>query len=140
MKATAAPIPFAGSVLTEYRHACAFFSSPQEEYVTILPFVLDGLQRGERAYHVLRSPYREKHLEELRNAGIDVVPRASFGQLSYNRPGVAGGAGASLPHAHFLWLPRRLLSAWSGVRAWTFPITRFSLSPRNDATTGIGSH
>ncbi len=35
---------------------------------------------------------------------------------------------------------RRLLSAWSGVRAWTFPITRFSLSPRNDATTGIGSH
>jgi hypothetical protein len=26
------------------------------------------------------------------------------------------------------------------VRAWTFPITRFSLSPRNDATTGIGSH
>src|SRR5260370_553382 len=24
------------------------------------------------------------------------------------------------PHAHFLWLPRRLLSAWSGVRAWTF--------------------
>jgi hypothetical protein len=32
------------------------------------------------------------------------------------------------------------LSAWSGVRAWTFPITRFSLSTRNDATTGIGSH
>ena len=26
------------------------------------------------------------------------------------------------------------------VRAWIFPITRFSLSPRNDATTGIGSH
>ena len=73
MKATAAPIPFAGSTLTEYRHACAFFSSPQEEYATILPFVLDGLQRGERAYHVLRSPYREKHLEELRNAGIDVA-------------------------------------------------------------------
>jgi len=73
MKATAAPIPFAGSVLTEYRHVCAFFSSPQEEYATILPFVLDGLQRGERAYHVLRSPYREKHLEELRNAGIDVA-------------------------------------------------------------------
>ena len=34
----------------------------------------------------------------------------------------------------------QLLSAWSGVRAWTFPITLFSLSPRNDATTGIGSH
>src|SRR5258708_33452961 len=29
MKAPAGPIRFAGSVLTEYRHACAFFSSPQ---------------------------------------------------------------------------------------------------------------
>jgi hypothetical protein len=75
------PIPFAGSVLTEYRHACAFFSSPQEEYATILPFVLDGLQRGERAYHVLRSPYREKHLEELRNAGIDVASAQQRHQL-----------------------------------------------------------
>ena len=81
MKATAAPIPFAGSVLTEYRHVCAFFSSPQEEYATILPFVLDGLQRGERAYHVLRSPYREKHLEELRNAGIDVASAQQRHQL-----------------------------------------------------------
>jgi len=46
MNATAAPIPFAGSMLGGYRHVCAFFSSAQEEYDTLLPFVRDGLERG----------------------------------------------------------------------------------------------
>jgi hypothetical protein len=73
MKAPAVPIPFAGSVLTDYRHVCAFFSSPQEEYRTLLPFVLEGLKRGERAYHVLCSAHREQHLERLISAGIDVI-------------------------------------------------------------------
>ena len=61
-------IPFAGSMLQEYRHVCAFFSSPKEEYETLLPFVRDGLSRGERAYHVLPLRYREEHLDHLRNA------------------------------------------------------------------------
>ena len=39
---TAASIPFAGSTLRGYRHVCAFFSSPKEEYDTLLPFIRDG--------------------------------------------------------------------------------------------------
>jgi len=73
MKATMEPIPFAGSMLRDYRHVCAFFNSPQEEYDTLLPFVRDGLERDERAYHVLPSQYRDEHLEQLRRAGIDVA-------------------------------------------------------------------
>ena len=65
VKPTAVPIFFVSSVLTDYRHSCAFFSSPQEEYQTLLPFVVNGLQRAERAYHVLPSRYREEHLEQL---------------------------------------------------------------------------
>src|SRR5579864_3905010 len=72
MTSSAAPIPFAGSMLGEYRHVCAFFSSPQEEYATLLPFVRDGLERGERAYHIVPSEHRSGHLEQLRRAGIDV--------------------------------------------------------------------
>lgn len=34
--------------------ACAFFNSPEDEYDTLLPFVREGLDRGERAYHVPR--------------------------------------------------------------------------------------
>jgi DcmR-like sensory protein len=81
MKAAAAPIPFAGSMLTDYRHVCAFFSSLQEEYDILLPFVRDGLQRGERAYHLLPSQYRPEHLEQLRSAGIDVEAAQRRGQL-----------------------------------------------------------
>jgi hypothetical protein len=86
MKARAAPIPFAGSMLDGYRHVCAFFSSTQEEYDTLLPFVRDGLERGERVYHVLPSQYREEHLEQLRSAGIDVAAAQRRGQLEVPTP------------------------------------------------------
>jgi len=86
MKATAAPIPFAGSTLGGYRHVCAFFNSPEEEYDTLLPFVRDGLERGERAYHVLPSQYREEHLERLRSAGIDVAAAQRCRQLEVATP------------------------------------------------------
>jgi hypothetical protein len=80
------PIQLGGSVLGAYRHVCAFFSSPQEEYDTLLPFVRDGLERGERAYHVLPSKYREEHLEQLRSAGIDVTGALGRRQLEVATP------------------------------------------------------
>ena len=86
MKGTAAPIPFAGSMLGAYRHVCAFFSSPQEEYTTLLPFVRDGLDRGERAYHILPSQYREEHLAQLRSVGIDVAAAQRRRQLEVATP------------------------------------------------------
>lgn len=46
MNSSVAPIPFAGSTLGAYRHVCAFFTSREEEYDTLLPFVRDGLPRG----------------------------------------------------------------------------------------------
>jgi hypothetical protein len=81
MRAATAPIRFAGSQLTDYRHVCAFFSSPEEEYATLLPFVIDGFNRGDRAYHVMRAQYREQHLERLRAAGIDVTAAEQRRQL-----------------------------------------------------------
>jgi MEDS: MEthanogen/methylotroph, DcmR Sensory domain len=81
MTSTAAPIPFAGSVLGEYRHVCAFFSSPQERYATLLPFVRDGLERGERAYHIIPRRHVAEHLEQLGVAGIDVAAAKDRRQL-----------------------------------------------------------
>jgi hypothetical protein len=86
MSSIAVPIAFAGSALRRYRHVCAFFSSPQEEYDTLLPFVRDGLQRGERAYHVLQARYRDEHLEQLRRAGIDVEEAQRRRQLEVTTP------------------------------------------------------
>jgi hypothetical protein len=80
------PIPFAGSELGAYRHVCAFFSSQQEEDATLLPFVRDGLERGERAYHVLDARYRQQHLDQLRGAGIDVRAAQQRRQLEVVTP------------------------------------------------------
>src|SRR5215470_3244722 len=86
MKTTAEPIPFAGSTLGRYRHVCALFSSQQERYATLLPFVRDGIERGERAYHVVPRQYREEHLDQLRSAGIDVTAAQQRRQLEVAAP------------------------------------------------------
>ena len=86
MKTSSLPIAFAGSTLGRYRHICAFFSSLQEEYETLLPFVRDGIDRGERAYHVLPAQYRQEHLEQLHSAGIDVTAAQQRRQLEVAAP------------------------------------------------------
>ena len=46
MCSSAAPIPFAGSMLREHRHVCAFFCSANDEYNTLLPFICDAWIAG----------------------------------------------------------------------------------------------
>jgi len=86
MNTSSLPIAFAGSTLGRYRHVCAFFNSAEEEYATLLPFVRDGIERGERALHLVRSQYREHHLDRLRGAGIDVATAQQCGQLEVAIP------------------------------------------------------
>lgn len=43
------PIHLAGSTLDPPRHACAFFRTKEEEYRVLLPFILEGMGRGEKA-------------------------------------------------------------------------------------------
>jgi len=139
LKATAAPIPFAGSMLGGYRHVCAFFGSRQEEYDTLLPFVRDGLERGERAFHVLPSPNREDHLGQLRSAGIDVTAAQRRGQLevvtsqeTYLRGGrfnkdaalamiqeaLKAGATLGFPLTRIIGHAETVREDWSGLNEW----------------------
>ena len=77
----AAPIPFAGSLLNETRHVCAFFNSADEEYRVLLPFIKDGFQCGHKAIHVVNSAERQEHLRRLAEAGIDAAAAQQNGQL-----------------------------------------------------------
>jgi len=86
MNTSGLPIAFAGSTLGRYRHICAFFNSLQEEYETLLPFVREGIERGERAFHVLPVQYRQEHLDQLRSAGIDVTAAQERRQLEVATP------------------------------------------------------
>ena len=56
------PIRFAGSVLGAQRHVCAFFHSPDEEYRVLLPFIKEGFESGEKAFHIVDPKLRERPL------------------------------------------------------------------------------
>jgi hypothetical protein len=62
------PIRFAGSMLGEKRHICAFFHNPEEEYRVLLPFIKEGFERGEKAFHQENSFFvpPDEFLRELR--------------------------------------------------------------------------
>jgi hypothetical protein len=53
-------------------HACAFFRSRDEEYVSLLPFIREGIERGEAAFHIIDPKRSVDHVERLQQAGIDV--------------------------------------------------------------------
>jgi hypothetical protein len=73
MDARYEPIHFAGGTLGDTRHVCAFFHDAEEEYRVLLPFIKEGIERGEKAFHVVDPKLREAHLRRLASAGIDVA-------------------------------------------------------------------
>ncbi|MGZ5224876.1 MAG: MEDS domain-containing protein [Burkholderiales bacterium] len=77
----AQPIRFAGSVLNANRHVCGFFRTPEEEYGLLLPFIKEGIDRGEKTINVVAPANREDHLRRLSSCGIDVTATAQSGQL-----------------------------------------------------------
>ena len=81
MKKTVAPISLAGSQLGDVRHVCAFFNSDDEEYRTLLPFIKDGFESGDRAIHVVNPEQRHNHLQRLAAAGIDAAAAQHSGQF-----------------------------------------------------------
>jgi hypothetical protein len=63
------------------RHICGFFRTPEEEYQLLLPFIKEGIERGEKAFHVVDPKLRDDHLRRLKSAGIDVNEAEKSGQL-----------------------------------------------------------
>src|SRR5438105_3537513 len=78
---TSEPMRFAGSVLDAQRHVCAFFHYPDEEYRVLLPFIKDGFERGEKAFHIVDPKLRAEHRQRLASAGIDLETAETSGQF-----------------------------------------------------------
>lgn len=136
MQSAAAPIRFAGSSLGRYRHVCAFFNTPRDEYRTLLPFIRDGLERGERAFHVLDPENRAPHLARLREAGIDVDAAQGSGQLEVRVPQETYLRGGSFDKDAMLALIQEVLEA--GL-AHGYPLTRLVAHAECVLHTGHGS-
>jgi MEDS: MEthanogen/methylotroph, DcmR Sensory domain len=115
------PIRLAGAVLGEYRHVCAFFHTPEEEYRVLVPFIKDGIARGDKAFHVVSPKMIDEHRRRLGSAGIDVPGSERNGQLD-----LRDWDDVYFPGARFD--QNRTLSLWQTVfdqaQQQGFPLTR----------------
>jgi hypothetical protein len=74
-------VQIAGGTLGSHRHVCAFFNNIDEEHRVLRSFFKDGLDRGDKATHVVDPEKRQEHLNRLAEAGINVVQAMAAGQL-----------------------------------------------------------
>jgi hypothetical protein len=74
-------VELAGVNLAGRNHVCAFFNTIDEEHRVLGSFYKDGLDRGEKAAHIVDLENREEHLKRLAEAGIHVQEMMETGQL-----------------------------------------------------------
>lgn len=78
-------VTLAGRTVRPNQHVCAFFSTKEEEYRVLLPFIKEGFERGERAFHVVDPGHRMSHMQRLCEAGIEAEEAERRGQLEVRR-------------------------------------------------------
>jgi len=71
----------AGTTLDRCFHICSFFSDRDEEYRVLNEFYQEGLDRGEKALHIVNPDLRADHRARLAAAGIHVTLCEMSGQL-----------------------------------------------------------
>ena len=74
-------VRLAGEALLEHHHVCALFHGPDDADRLLVPFVVEGLTQGERAYQITDPARRDPLLEQLTATGIDVAAAMLSGQL-----------------------------------------------------------
>src|SRR5688572_19708668 len=75
------PIRFAGGVLDRHRHVCAFFDSFDEELRILGPFVQEGLERREKAFHIVDPDLKQSYRDRLTKADIPLKQAEASGQF-----------------------------------------------------------
>jgi len=77
-------------------HVCGFFDSRDDEYRVLGRFVREGLERGEKALHIVDPALRDDHLDRLAALGIAVGAARAGGRLD-----VRGWDEIYMPGGHF---------------------------------------
>ena len=124
-------------------NACAFFHSRDEEYQVLVPFLKDGLEAGDKAFHIVDKKYRAERLSRLEANGVDTTAAEQAGQLEVRAWESAYLRGGRFDQQAMLALIEEVLAAgkkqgfgspdcgrtWSG-RWRTFPVCMISWSTR----------
>jgi hypothetical protein len=74
-------VRLAGVPLGRARHICALFHDREGWYEVLLPFIREGLEAGDKAFHIIDGRRRTEHLDRLKQAGIEVAEIERRGQL-----------------------------------------------------------
>jgi hypothetical protein len=80
-KETEAPIRLAGRTLKQTRHVCAFFNSREEQNRVLMPFLKEGVDRGEKVLRIMDLRLHDDYVSAYRAGGIDVDAAGQNGQL-----------------------------------------------------------
>ena len=115
------PLRLAGAILGKSRHTCALFNSTDEEYQVLMPFIKDGLEDGDKAFHIIDPDRRDSHLARLAKAGIDVEAARASGQLEVKAWQDAYLRGDRFDQYRMLELIQEVLDAG---KAQGYPLTR----------------
>lgn len=76
-----APVRLAGRTLAQKRHVCAFFNSREEQNKVLMPFLKEGIDRGEKVLRIMDPHLRDEYLSAYSAGGIDVRAAEQNGQL-----------------------------------------------------------
>jgi AcrR family transcriptional regulator len=115
-------VRLAGEELDEHRHVAALVDGPDEAEGLLVPFIVEGFEQGDRAFHVVDPRLRDRHIERLRESGIDVEAAMAAKELvvqTWAESNVRGGRFDGSAQIDFL---RDVLAEG---RSLGYPRTRF---------------
>lgn len=115
-------IYLAGAKLERHRHVCAFFHTRDEEYRVLLPFIKEGIERGEKAFHMVDARLRHEHFQRMAEIGLDVAATEASGQLEVRDWEEAHLRGDQFDQYAMLDLVEEVLT---NTKSQGFPLTRW---------------
>jgi hypothetical protein len=74
-------VQLAGSTVDCSCHACAFFHSSEEEHRTLLPFLKEGIEAGDKTFQIVDKTRYEERRRVLTDNGIDFSISESAKQI-----------------------------------------------------------
>ena len=122
MSGTRKSVRLFGENLEEGMHICTFFRTSAEKYRVLMPFIREGMEQGDRAFHIVNPSLRSEHAQRIAEAGIDAARAEVEGQLEVIGWDEAYLRAGSFDRSAMLSLLPVLLN---DGRARGFPITRF---------------
>jgi len=114
------PAHLAGEELID-RHVAVLGDGVAGVYDVLVPFIVEGFDCGDRAFHIVDPALRDAHFERLSAVGIDVAAATASGQLEVRTWSESYLVGGSFdPRAQLAYLRRHLDES----RERGFPLTR----------------